>query len=207
MQPGRASRSGDGRMQRICGGAPFRPASARVVATHVTAVRSVCPRPATVAALLLAALAGGCGSDDDPKTIDGSFGDDGKELASQVESAAQQETGDSITVRCPKRVKLSDDEHVDCRAEVGGNTRKVRVTRQDGVYRWRLYDFLDPERVERDIERGFKQRLGRRVSADCERVPIKRDLVSFCTASTAQREYRIQVRQTDDVGGIRWDVK
>jgi Domain of unknown function (DUF4333) len=162
---------------------------------------------AVVLLLSCALLAAGCGDDDDPRTLSGGFDNDGKALAKEVEEAAQIETGDQVDVTCPPSVEISDGEHIDCEAAVGGAKRKVRVSKSDGVYRWNLYDFLDPEKVEDEIERDFKRRLSQVVTAECRRVPIERDEISFCTASTAQREYRIRVRQTDDFGGIVWHVE
>lgn len=156
--------------------------------------------------ILLALAAAGCGEDDDPNTISKDFGRDGERLAKEVAEGAEKETGDEVEVRCPARVRLSDGEHVDCTAKVGGKERKIRVTRRGNVHEWRLYDFLDPQRVEREIEAAFRER-GTTVSAHCERVPIEEGRVSSCTASTAQREYRITVRQIDDLGTIRWDVQ
>lgn len=169
-----------------------------VFSSLVRSITTLC-----VCLLLLA----GCGEDNDPETISGDFGSSGKELAEQVEDAAQTETGKRFRVTCPNDVGMSDGDYVDCRAKVGGNTSKVRVTREGSIYRWRLYDFLDPEKVEDEIERSFKSKRDIVVTAECQRVPIEQDRVSRCTASTAQREYRIRVRQTDDVGGIRWDVE
>jgi len=149
---------------------------------------------------------GGCGEDEDPKTVERGVDVGGQVLAREIQDDVQQETGDDVQVNCPPAPQgLPTDEFVDCSATIGTVERKLRVTSRGDGARWQLFDFLDPEVVEQDIERGFRRR-GTPVTAECERVPIGRDAVSRCSATAVRATYDVQARQTDDIGTARWDV-